>query len=161
MVDPSRASNKNYTITKATAEDVPIIQSMVEAAYSKYIERIGKRPAPMDEDYYQIIHTQNVLVLKDKNNLVVGSIVLEFDPASNSMKVNNLVVHPSAQGHGYGRVMMNCAEDVARSQNCVAVTLYTNVKMYENLGVYLKMGFSETERKNQDGFDRVFFRKDL
>lgn len=161
MVDLPDPSRDDLVIIKATDEDVPIIQSMVEAAYTKYIGRIGKRPAPMDEDYHQAIHTQTVLILKGRDQQVIGTIILELNPSSDSAKVNNLVVHPDAQGHGYGRFLMDCAEDLARSQGCRALTLYTNVKMYENLSVYIKMGFVETERKHEDGFDRVYFRKDL
>lgn len=159
MFELPRITRDDLSITKATEEDVPIIQSMVEAAYTKYINRIGKRPAPMDEDYHQAIYTHTILVLRGGENQVVGAIVLEINPSSDSMKVNNLVVHPAAQGHGYGRVLMDCAEDLARSQDYQALTLYTNVMMYENLGLYLKLGFFETERKHEDGFDRVYFRK--
>lgn len=162
MVELPRTSRDDLSITKATDADVPIIQSMVDAAYTNYIDRIGKRPAPMDKDYHQVIHTHTVLVLREiAKNQVVGAIVLELDPSSDSVKIDNLVVHPAAQRHGYGRVLMNCAEDLARSQDCRALSLYTNVKMYENLGVYSKMGFYETERKHEDGFDRVYFRKNL
>jgi hypothetical protein len=33
--------------------------------------------------------------------------------------------------------------------------------MFENLGLYLKMGFVETGRREEDGFERVYFRKEL
>lgn len=161
MIELPRTSRDDLSITNATEEDVPIIQNMVEAAYTKYIARIGKRPAPMDEDYHRAIHTHTVLVLRGNDTQVVGAIVLELNPSSDSFQVNNLVVHPNAQGYGYGRVLMDCAEDLARSRGYRALTLYTNVKMVENLGVYRKMGFFETERKYEDGFDRVYFRKDL
>lgn len=161
MVELPHLSRDDLSITKATDEDVAIIQSMVEAAYTKYIDRIGKRPAPMDENYHQAIHTHTVLVLREGDDQVVGAIVLEIEPSLDSVKVDNLVVHPAAQGRGYGRVLMDYAEDVARSQDYRALTLYTNVKMYENLSVYLKMGFFETERKHEYGFDRVYFRKNL
>lgn len=161
MVELPRLSRDDLSITKATDEDVPIIQSMVEAAYTKYIDRIGKRPAPMDENYHQAINTRTVLVLRGGDDQVVGATVLKIEQSLDSVKVDNLVVHPAAQGRGYGRVLMDYAEDVARSQDYRALTLHTNVKMYENLGVYLKMGFFETERKHEDGFDRVYFRKNL
>jgi GNAT superfamily N-acetyltransferase len=77
------------------------------------------------------------------------------------MYVNNLVVDPDAQGKGYGRVLMNCAEDWARAKACTEMALFTNVKMFENLGLYAKMGYDEVERRTEDGFDRVYFRKKL
>ncbi|KAF3397816.1 hypothetical protein F1880_005810 [Penicillium rolfsii] len=162
MVELPHTPTGELSITKATDEDVSVIKLMVDASYTKYIDRIGKRPAPMDEDYHQAIRTRTVLVLRETaKNWAVGAIVLELNPSSDSVKIDNLVVHPTAQGHGYGRLLMNCAEDLARSQGYRALTLYTNVKMYENLGVYPKMGFHETERKHEDGFDRVYFCKSL
>lgn len=134
---------------------------MVDSAYSKYIERIGKPPAPMLANYDEMLETHDIFVLEDLANEIVGSIVLAVDKNTRSVEINNLVVSPTAQGRGYGRVLLNCAQDIARSESCSALTLYTNVKMYENLGMYVKMGFVETGRKTEDGFERVFFRKDL
>ena len=132
---------------------------MVVAAYSKYIERIGKPPAPMIADYDEVIRTHEVFILQDEGFEIVGSIVLSVNHETNVVVIDNLVVHPSAQGRGFGRVLLACAEDVARAERCVALMLYTNVKMYENLGMYVKMGFLETERRTEDGFERVYFRK--
>lgn len=157
-----QASRHGLTVAPATTEHVPTIQSMVVNAYSKYTERIGKPPAPMRADYYEVIKTHNVFVLLDKERSIVGSIILRPDPTTiNAIQVQNIVVDPNAQGRGYGRVLMDCAESVARSQNCSALVLYTNVKMYENLVLYRKLGFVETGRRNEDGYDRVYFRKDL
>ena len=38
-------------IRPATLEDIAQIEAIVEAAYSPYIERIGRKPAPMLDDY--------------------------------------------------------------------------------------------------------------
>ena len=145
-------------VERAKAEDVPVLRQMVDAAYSKYIERLGKPPAPMNADYGKLLKTQNVYVLRIGGR-VVGSILLSRD--GDAIKVNNLVVDPSAQGRGYGRVLMDYAEDMARAQGLAAVTLFTNEKMHENIALYTKIGFRETGRKAEDGFNRVFFRKNL
>jgi len=154
------ASNpvERLMVERAKAEDVPVIRQMVDAAYSKYIERLGKLPAAMNSDYDKLIETQNVYVLRIGGR-VVGSILLSRD--GDAIKVNNLVVDPSAQGRGYGRALMDYAEDVARAQGLAAVTLFTNEKMHENIALYMKIGFTETGRKAEDGFNRVFFRKNL
>jgi ribosomal protein S18 acetylase RimI-like enzyme len=90
---------------------------------------------------------------------VVGSILLSRD--GDAIKINNLVVDPTAQGRGYGRVLMDYAEQTARAQGLAAVTLFTNEKMHENIALYTKIGFTETGRRAEDGFNRVFFRKNL
>ncbi|KAJ5247138.1 hypothetical protein N7468_002121 [Penicillium chermesinum] len=159
MPEP-HVSRSDLSISKATPLDVPAIRSMVDAAYSKYIERIGKLPAPMAADYHQVIREKDVFVLQDQHQMV-GSIVLHDDPASSSIIIDNVVVDPTSQGKGYGRVLMDYATDVARSQGRSALTLYTNVKMYENLALYAKIGFMETGRRTEEGFERVYFRKDI
>ena len=149
---------EKLVVERAKAEDVPAIKPMVDAAYSKYIERLGKLPAAMYSDYDKLLETQNVYVLRIRGR-VVGSILLSRD--GDAIKINNLVVDPTAQGRGYGRVLMDYAEQTARAQGLAAVTLFTNEKMHENIALYTKIGFTETGRRAEDGFNRVFFRKNL
>ncbi|KAL4895290.1 acyl-CoA N-acyltransferase [Aspergillus ambiguus] len=149
------------TILPASPEHVPIIQSMVDVAYSKYIPRMGQLPAPMVADYNEILNTLDVYVLQTADQEVVGSVVLSLNTSARSLQVQNLVVDPAAQGRGYGRILMSHAEQVARQHSFTTITLYTNVKMYENLQLYAKLGFVESDRRTEHGYDRVYFRKDL
>ncbi|OLN86357.1 Mycothiol acetyltransferase [Colletotrichum chlorophyti] len=153
---------EGFTLTRADQTDVPAIQSMVRAAYTKYIPRIGKEPAPMKADYSKLIDSHIVYVVRhDESGETVGSIVLRHDPVIATLHINNLVVDQAAQGRGFGRALMQCAEDVAREHGCGMLQLFTNVKMYENLVLYPKMGFAEIERRTEDGYERVYFRKEL
>ncbi|KAJ5682178.1 hypothetical protein N7462_005343 [Penicillium macrosclerotiorum] len=160
MIGQPRVFKDGLTITRATPEDVKAIKTMVDAAYAKYIDRIGKPPAPMTEDYQEVIQSREVFVLREKIK-TVGSIVLMYDADSSSAKIDNLVVDPMSQGRGYARVLMEYAEEIANSENLSALTLYTNVKMYENLEIYRRMGFEEIGRREEDGYDRIYFRKNL
>ncbi|RSL48008.1 hypothetical protein CEP54_013110 [Fusarium duplospermum] len=161
MADPPFTSDK-LTLERAIPQDVPAIKAIVDAAYTKYIERIGKPPAPMTTDYEQVLQSHDVFILRKKeDNVIVGSIVLGHQQGSDAVKINNLVVDVTAQGRGYGGVLMRYAEEFAKSRGCCALELFTNVKMWENLGLYAKMGFVETERKTDEGYERVYFRKEL
>lgn len=161
MIDAPRIARPDIKIVRAMSEHVPAIQTMVDAAYSKYIERIGKPPAPMLANYYEVIQKSDAFVLQDGAQEIVGSIILVVNLNTHSVEINNLVVSPAAQGRGYGRILLRFTEDIARSQNCTVLTLYTNEKMYENVGMYIKMGFAETARRTEDGFERVYFCKKL
>lgn len=94
---------------------------------------------------------------------MVGSIILSR--GGDSLKVKNLVVAPSARGRGFGGLLMKYVEDNAEDnalvQGLAAVTLFANEKMHENIAFYTKIGFIETGRKTEDGFNRVYFRKNL
>ncbi|KAJ5757698.1 uncharacterized protein N7511_006392 [Penicillium nucicola] len=153
-------SSSTPILYQATFEDIPAIKSMVNSAYSKYIPRIGKPPAPMSEDWEQAMRVHEVMMLKD-NDQSVGSIDFLVDDQTNSLKINNVVVDAGAQGRGYGYWMMKYAETEARQRGLPRVTLFTNVKMTENVGFYGKLGFVETERKLEDGFERIYFCKRL
>ncbi|KAK7937405.1 Acetyltransferase [Apiospora aurea] len=190
-------------VIRATPDHVPAIRAMVQAAYAKYVERIGRPPAPMLANYDKILEEgkQEVWVLvlprstgdtpstshdshgkaiarqqqqerdpedqEDKRTTTsvataaVGSIILAPDPACNALKINNLVVDPGSQGRGYGRVLMGFAEELARTRGRDELTLFTNEMMWENVGLYTKLGFTETGRKVEDGYERVYFYKAL
>lgn len=149
-------------ITEATRDDVPAIKSMVVAAYSHYTERIGKQPAPMTADYDELLTTHDIFVLREhQDSKAIGSIVLLAGDNSDAVQINNLVVDVSAQGKGYGKLLMRHAEDFARQRGRKALELYTNVKMYENIVLYPKLGFEETGRRVEDGFERVYYRKEV
>lgn len=77
------------------------------------------------------------------------------------MGINNLAVSPMAQGKGYGKLLMKFAEDVAKEKRVKKLELYTNVKMVENLVLYKRLGYEEIGRWSEDGFERVFFVKEL
>lgn len=158
MDDINRKPVEAILVEMARTGDVAAIKPMVDAAYSKYIKRLGKLPAAMTEDYDELVETRSVYVLRVGSS-VVGSVLLSRE--GDSIKVNNLVVDPSTQGRGYGRVLMDYAEDMARAQGLAAVTLFTNEKMHENIALYMKIGFTETGRRTENGFNRVFFRKNV
>ncbi|PLB44134.1 acyl-CoA N-acyltransferase [Aspergillus steynii IBT 23096] len=155
-------SLQGLSIIEATPDHVPTIKAMVVAAYSKYIPRIGKPPAPMVADYYELLKTREIYALERlEDGRIVGSVVLRMDTDTASININNLVVDPGAQGKGYGRLLMDFAEGLGKERGCKAVVLFTNIKMYENLALYPKLGFVETDRREEDGYERVFYRKEL
>ena len=145
-------------IRPGTVSDLEQIKACAEAAYEGYIDRIGKKPAPMVADFLSAIHAGHLWTLADQSG-PKGFVV--FYPRGDHMHLENLVVHPSMQGQGLGRKLIAFVEEAARSQNLNAVELYTNAKMVENLTYYPHLGYEQKGRRTEDGFDRVFFRKSL
>ena len=156
----SRVAGTRLRLAKAA--DIPIIQTQVASAYTKYIGRIGKPPAPMLADYFELMQSHQIYVLcQDGTGTIVGSIVLGLPQGSSSANINNLVVDPSQQGKGFGSALMRCAEDVAVDNSRTSLDLYTNVKMHENFSLYHRMGVKEVDRRTESGYERVYFKKDL
>ena len=75
--------------------------------------------------------------------------------------LDNIAVRPDRQGSGIGRRLMAFAESEARRLGHAELRLYTHVAMTENIALYTRLGFVETGRGHQAGYDRVFMRKQL
>ncbi len=147
-----------YVIRQAEQRDCEAVVACVHAAYTKYIERIGKPPAPMLADYTALIAQKSVYVLKSAAG-VCGALVMA--PEGSSMFVENVAVDPRFQRLGLGRALMAFVERQARQAKLVDIRLYTNELMTENLLFYHQLGFEEEDRQAQDGYRRVFLRKRL
>lgn len=139
----------------ATDADLAAIERLVAEAYSAWIPRIGRRPAPMDDDYGALIAAGQVHVAGA--DTVLGLLVLIPEP--DTLLLDNIAVAPSAQGQGIGRLLLGFAESEAKRLALPAIRLYTNEKMTENIALYLRHGFVETHRARQAGHNRVFMRK--
>jgi GNAT superfamily N-acetyltransferase len=141
----------------AAPADLSQVENVVRAAYSGYIPRIGREPGPMLDDYASLIDGGQVHVLEDGE--IVGVLVLVPEP--DTMLLDNVAIAPSAQGRGYGRVLLDFAEQEARRQGYGAIRLYTNALMAENLTLYPRLGYVETHRGQEKGFSRVYMTKRL
>ena len=90
---------------------------------------------------------------------VVGVLVLSN--TAEGLLIDNVAVHPAAKGTGVGRVLLQHAESEARRLGCHTVYLYTNELMHENIALYARYGYQEYERREEQGFRRVFMRKTI
>jgi ribosomal protein S18 acetylase RimI-like enzyme len=87
--------------------------------------------------------------------------VIVLIPAGDSMLIENIAVLPSAQTRGLGRQLMRFAEQRATDVGRDRLTLYTNEVMVENLAMYARLGYRETSRRPEHGYNRVFMEKRL
>ncbi len=143
-------------VRAARSADTSVVRDLVRASYSKYVERIGKEPAPMLDDYASHIAAGEVWVAV-KDGEVLGVLVMRA--VEEHLFVDNVAVRPDQQGRGLGRALMAFAEEEAIRNGLWEIRLYTNEKMFENLAVYEKLGFEEIERRLDSGYQRVFMRK--
>jgi ribosomal protein S18 acetylase RimI-like enzyme len=145
-------------IRQAADGDVTAIRAVVEAAYSRYVPRIGRPPAPMTADYETLVAAGDVWV-GDTEGRVVGVLVIRT--SGDALELENVAVDPAEQGFGHGRALVGFAESRARELGLEAVELYTNEAMVENLRLYPRLGYVEMGRHVEDGYRRVYFRKPL
>jgi GNAT superfamily N-acetyltransferase len=146
-------------IRPATAQDRAAVEAIVAAAYAVYIPRIGKLPGPMRDDYAQRIVEGAVSVVEDEDHGIAAILVLL--PQADHLLLDNIAVRPDRQGRGLGRRLVAFAEAEALRRGFAELRLYTHQTMSENLALYARLGFAETGRGRDGGYDRVFMRKRL
>ncbi len=131
-------------------------RQLVSDAYTQYIARMGKPPGPMLDDYARRIADGQAWVL-EIDETVTGLVVLEDD--GDALLLDNVAVSPAAQGKGYGRALITFAENKARRRGYPEIRLYTNVHMTENVMLYKHLGFRQTGRVSEKGFERIYMAK--
>jgi ribosomal protein S18 acetylase RimI-like enzyme len=145
-------------IRAATAVDVPAIANIVDQAYRHYIARIGKPPGPMLDDYVARVSQGTVWVLEEAAVIAAMIVLL---PAPNYLLLDNIAVSPARQGLGLGRRLLAFAEAEALRRGYREIRLYTHETMVEIQRLYASIGYEETGRGTEAGYDRVFMRKQL
>jgi GNAT superfamily N-acetyltransferase len=145
-------------IRGASLADTGSVREIVDSAYRSYIPRIGKPPGPMLDDYAKRIADGQVWVM-DSAGGIVGVLVLEESP--DGFLLDNIAVAPGMQGKGRGRALLEFAEAQAMRRGWHEIRLYTNALMTENIALYRRVGYVETMRVNEKGFDRVYMTKRL
>ena len=143
------------SIPKATAEDTARIGAIARAAYGKYVPRIGREPAPMVADFAAEVAAGRVVVIATAG--VVDGYMIAW-PETDAYFIDNIAIDPARQGEGLGRQLIYHAVGEARRRRLPAIRLYTNAAMTENLSIYAHIGFVETHRAIEKGFDRVYMR---
>ena len=146
-------------IRRARPEDRAAVEAIVAAAYSKYVTRIGRPPGPMLDNYAALIAAGATSLWTEPNGTIAALIVLL--PKQDHLLLDNIAVSPHHQGRGIGRQLIAFAEREARRLGYPELRLYTHATMAENIVLYRRLGFVETGRGLDVGYDRVFMTKHL
>ena len=143
-------------IRPARPDEAEWARALVRRAYALYVPRMGQEPAPMLADYGALIEAGEVRVLEEDGK---PAALIVLRPDRDALFVENIAVDPEAQRKGHGRMLLAFAEHEARRLGLTAIRLYTNGAMTENLAYYARVGFRETGRREEEGYERVFFEK--
>ena len=102
---------------------------------------------------------QNELELITFEDAPVGYVVSWL--SDGVLFVDNIAITAHMRGQGLARTVFDQLSERGRASSANAIELYTNEKMTANLALYPKLGFEEFDRRSEDGFARVYFRKIL
>jgi GNAT superfamily N-acetyltransferase len=152
----SAAAPGPLSLRPATAADLPVITALIDAAYARYLSRMDKPPAPMLRDYGPSVQAGTTWVT---GRPIIA--VLTAYPREDHLYVENVAVHPGAQGRGLGRALMAFAEQEAARRGLRRLALVTHEVMTENQAIYARLGYTEVGRRAEDGYRRIFLEKNL
>ena len=150
----------NFIIRPATQTDAPAITACVETAYQHYVQRMGKKPGPMLDNYRALIEEHLVFVATSAQDDTLAGLLVLIEQAD-TVLLDNVAVHPNFQGHGLGKRLMQKAEQETQRLGYGSIILYTHELMTENQAIYQKLGYVETHRITEKGFKRVYMQKRL
>jgi len=150
-------AGKSVSIRSGLGQDQLQLERIAAEAYQQYIPVMGKKPAPMLADYAAHLAHDTVFVALD-GEIVIGYAIIIGK--KDGWWLENIAVDPAHAGKGVGTALIARLEgDLARQADYYQ--LYTNRLMLRNIDWYLRLGFTETGRRLEDGYERVFFRKTL
>lgn len=145
-----------FELRFAAAGEAGEVAALVDRAYAGYIERMGRTPGPMLDDYAALIGDGLVRVICRDGRICGVLVLIEKD---DHLLLDNVAVDPEAQGLGLGRRLVEAAEAAARRLGYGTVRLYTHETMVENVALYEHLGFSITHRAKDRGYDRIYMAK--
>ena len=142
----------------ATAADAGAIRSLTLEAYARWVPLIGHEPLPMTVDYAEAVKSHRFDLLHLDGKLVA---LIEMTPKADHLLIENVAVSPASQGRGYGRKLLDHAEQVALSLGYTEVRLYTNRLMAENVQLYRRLGYGVDREEAFKGRSVVHMSKSL
>ena len=145
-------------VRAAVAADAAGLAECVRAAYGHYIERIGRPPGPMLDDYDRVVRDHRAYVLEEGGEIVGALVLIEKE---DGLLLDNVAVLPARHGEGIGRRLLEHAESEARRLGYRHLDLYTHERMTENVALHARIGYAEIDRRTERGFPRVYMRKRL
>ncbi|WP_213956152.1 MULTISPECIES: GNAT family N-acetyltransferase [unclassified Variovorax] len=145
-------------VRAARENDADAAAACVRAAFERYVPRIGRPPAPMLLVYPAVIARGQAWVAELKGQVV--GVLVQYE-TEDGFYIDTVAASPQSQGTGVGRALLVFAEAEARARGYESLYLCTNSMMTENQVFYPRIGYVEYDRRAQDGYDRVFYRKSV
>jgi ribosomal protein S18 acetylase RimI-like enzyme len=133
------------TLRTARESDADAIRTLTREAYSKWVAVTGREPLPMRVDYADAIKKHRFDLLYADSCLAA---LIETVPEGDFLLIENVAVAPTVQGRGFGRRLMQHAEELAASSGLKGTRLYTNKLFSANLRLYEALGY-QVEREEE------------
>lgn len=135
------------------------VRQLLEAYFNELRERFGSFEPPSVEMLRADAARGVVLVAYDSGRAVAcGALRLLSEDTA---EVKRMFVAPKERGRGHGRRVLHALEARARALGCARVVLDTAATLKEAASMYLREGYVETERYNDNPYAARWFEKTL
>jgi GNAT superfamily N-acetyltransferase len=142
----------------ATYADLDAILSLISQSFAPHHDIIGDWPGPRPDALLAATGRGEVILVEADRNLI--GLLWTF-PDADALIVNLVAVAPAWQRQGIGARLMAIAEALAREKGQGILRLNTAAGLAGNLDFYVHLGFIETDRRVERGFERAFLEKHL
>jgi ribosomal protein S18 acetylase RimI-like enzyme len=141
-------------ITKATTNDIPELNILVNSAYRGESSKKGWTTEEhllggirTDEDgLLQTFQNENVTILKyTENDKIIGTVSLEKQDGK--LYLGMLTVSPELQGGGVGKQLLKAAEEFAKEEKIPKIVMTVISVRTELIAWYERHGYARTGEK--------------
>lgn len=138
---------------KIKVEDDEQIAKIIRANLEKYHLNIpGTAYFDTELDHLSTYYNDNpskrvyFIALNASGQMIGGVGIAEFDGIENGAELQKLYLDDSAKGRGYGKELIQIAEDWAKSAGYCDLYLETHTNLFVAMKLYEKMGFRQIEK---------------
>ena len=155
-MDSSRSST--FDVRAVDVGDPEAVR-LLEAYFAELSERFGAFDPPSREELRADAGRGVVLVAYEDGTAVACGSLRRLDPGT--AEVKRMFVAARSRGRGHGRALLRALEDAARAMGYRVVLLDTAAVLEEAATMYLRAGYDEIARYNDNPYAARWFRKDL
>jgi ribosomal-protein-alanine N-acetyltransferase len=123
---------EQYAIRPMMVKDIVLVSTLATLTM----------PYPWSETvFYDCLKSEYESRVLIKDGLILGFVVLLM--RAGECHLMNIAVHPSYQGHGYGKKLLSCALQVAEERKACQILLEVRKSNDSAIKLYEDSGFSE------------------
>lgn len=159
-----------FNYRKIEAGDDPLIAKIIRTNLEDlHLDIPGTAYFDPELDHLSAFYGQNpkkrvyLIALNQEEQVIGGVGIAEFDGFDNCAELQKLYLDDSVKGRGYGKSLMQLAENWARSAGYQNLYLETHTNLVTAIKLYEKLGFHQIERPGSvlHGTMNLFYRKAL
>ena len=148
-------------------EEADYASDIAETCLNAYAAELGTRlnlafdlKQAGDPDLAQMKHPNGTFIIARLGDMPVGCVGVKGS-GTHLAEIKRMWITPAARGLGLAGRLMEAAEDSARSLGIQTLRLDTNSTLFEAVGLYRKLGWTEIERFNDDPYPDLFFERQI